>query len=175
MKSLTGHGMANCICVEDDFCEGDCLAMDCNQERPQSGTAKPLTDAELDDIITDHVDCGWEGDDGCPHCKMARELRALRADRWDWERVEAAVEINKRVAKLRAENSAHWAELQDIYTRNEELVAENAKLVAALGAIARRGPIMGSRDEYRRGQLDALEACREVANDALASVKGEQG
>jgi len=45
------------------------------------------------------------------------------------------------------------------------------RLVEALEAISRRAPIAGSRDEYRRGQLDALEACREVALAALAEME----
>ncbi len=46
------------------------------------------------------------------------------------------------------------------------------ELLAALEAIKRRVPIMGSKGDYREGQLHALEACSEVANAAIAAVKG---
>ena len=49
---------------------------------------------------------------------------------------------------------------------------KNEKLAEALKAISRRVPIMGSQDEYRRGQLDALEACRDVALKALEADNG---
>ena len=42
------------------------------------------------------------------------------------------------------------------------------KLEEALMAITRRVPIMGSKEEYRRGQSHALEACSIVAQQALA-------
>ena len=109
-----------------------------------------LTAAELDEIIADHAECGWEGDEGCPHCKMARELRALRADRWDWERVEAAVEINKRVAKLRA---------------------ENAKLAAALQEIMDTDCVAGETPFQVEQRFHAI--AHRAWHGALASVKGE--
>ena len=49
--------------------------------------------------------------------------------------------------------------------------AQTEALAAALEAISRRHPIMGSVDEYRRGQLHALEACREVARAALRTYR----
>ncbi len=49
--------------------------------------------------------------------------------------------------------------------------SEEKALRDALKAICRRGPIMGSTGEYRRGQLNALEACRKVVFAALAEAK----
>ena len=39
----------------------------------------------------------------------------------------------------------------------------NSELSTKLVRIACRAPIMGSTGDYRQGQLDALEACKEVA------------
>jgi hypothetical protein len=102
-----------------------------------------LTDAELEHFGEGYL--GWPD----IH-RVVAELRELR------ERYQVMIEEAERYERL-----------------YEELRAENAKLRAALEAITRRVPIMGSVDEYRRGQLDALEACRGVAETALASVKGE--
>lgn len=55
--------------------------------------------------------------------------------------------------------------------RAERAEQEAAGLRAALEAITRRAPIMGSTGPYREGQLDALEACREIASAALEESK----
>lgn len=52
------------------------------------------------------------------------------------------------------------------------LESEVQKLREALEAITRRAPIMGSRGDYRDGQLDALKACSEVARAALQPKAG---
>lgn len=44
-----------------------------------------------------------------------------------------------------------------------EALRERDVARAALTAICHRAPIMGSKGDYREGQLHALEACREVA------------
>lgn len=55
----------------------------------------------------------------------------------------------------------------------QALSAEVQKLREALAAITRRAPIMGSRDDFRAGQLEALEACSQVARAALNSTAGQ--
>ena len=45
--------------------------------------------------------------------------------------------------------------------------ARVTELEGALRAITLRGPIMGSKEDYRRGQLDALNSCSDIARRAL--------
>ena len=111
---------------------------------------EPLTDAELDEIIADHVDCGWEGDDGCPHCKMARELRALR-----------------RHNQILAQTVVAFGET------DVELREQNAKLVAALEEIS-IGKGSFALDPYYHA-VNCITEMKALAEAALASVKGEQG
>ena len=49
----------------------------------------------------------------------------------------------------------------------EALREENRRLTAALRTLSRYGPIMGSRDEYRRGQTEVLEYIHEISREAL--------
>lgn len=44
-------------------------------------------------------------------------------------------------------------------------------LEAALAGLSRHAPIMGSRGEYRQGQLDCLEMVREIARAALEDAE----
>mgnify|MGYP001617671306 CR=1 FL=1 len=55
-----------------------------------------------------------------------------------------------------------------------EPVAQRVKtLENALRAITRRVPIMASTDDYRAGQLHALEACSAIAQSALTGEERE--
>ena len=53
------------------------------------------------------------------------------------------------------------------------LYAAAPEMYAALEKIAHRVPIMASEGEYRRGQEDALDACRKAAMPILAKARGE--
>jgi len=78
-------------------------------------------------------------------------------------------------------NGRIWDRLYEEIEQSEELLKRpptphnDSGLRVALEAISRRGPIMGSTGEYRRGQLDALEACRKIALAALSRPAGSQG
>jgi hypothetical protein len=50
----------------------------------------------------------------------------------------------------------------------DALRAEVAALREALERVKRHGPIMGSRGDYRQGQLDVLESVARIAGQALA-------
>ena len=100
------------------------------------------------------------------------ELEALGKDaRWDSLYGERAIAELRELREAVKQDAADTATVVALYAERNALREQNAKLAKALKAITRRVPIMGSTGEYRRGQLDALEACREVA--ALASVKEE--
>ena len=141
---------------------------------------KPLTDAELDSLLA-YVAPNAAG----LALALIAELRALRADQWDWERVEAAVEINKRVAKLRSDNAKlqadvalalgwdsaeQWTVAMAQIHLGQEAIEQNAKLVTALSEL---------RDyclSERGGPYVSARRVNEICDtDALASVKGEQG
>jgi len=62
--------------------------------------------------------------------------------------------------------------VSELAGKHQKAIAQRDELLAALEAIKRRVPIMGSKGDYREGQLHALEACSEVANAAIAAVKG---
>jgi len=104
------------------------------------------------------------------------ELAALRIEndtlRAELESAHAAqLHAEKELAQYMA-----WyamAEHQHLHEqrRAEKAEQEAARLRAALEAITRRAPIMGSTGPYREGQLDALEACREIASAALEESK----
>ena len=121
-----------------------------------------LTDVELNDIITDHAECGWEGDDGCPHCKMANELVVLRSEgvthhatacmtceateselialRAELELARATYETTLQAdtelqAELREQLQQEIADATTVvalYAERDVLREQNAKLVAAL-------------------------------------------
>ncbi len=55
----------------------------------------------------------------------------------------------------------------------DALRAENARLRKALKTLSRYGVIMGSRGEYRQGQLDVLEYIHEISNAALQPERGK--
>jgi chromosome segregation ATPase len=86
------------------------------------------------------------------------------------ERLRAEVErLTKELKEERAavEVAAAALELTDWVI--DKLTARAEAAEAALRAITRRVPIMGSTGDYRLGQLHALEACAEVARAALAT------
>lgn len=56
----------------------------------------------------------------------------------------------------------------------KELESRLARVTEALNQIARKAPIMGSKDAYRDGQLHALEWCRDVAQEALADAPDDR-
>lgn len=62
-------------------------------------------------------------------------------------------------------------QLSDLQAKLAQAEAERKRKTDALEAIMRRVPIMGSEGEYRRGQEHALEACREIAREALNPAK----
>ena len=65
-----------------------------------------------------------------------------------------------------------YGELKD---ERDTLHAELARMREALERIARHGVIMGSKDDYRQGQLDVLESVHAIAQAALQPSRGEQG
>ena len=54
---------------------------------------------------------------------------------------------------------------------NAALIAAAPDLLAACEAVTRRVPVMGSRGDYRDGQLHALEACRDVVRAAIEKAR----
>lgn len=56
---------------------------------------------------------------------------------------------------------------------SEKLERENIAMREALEKIQRHGPIMGSRGDYRQGQLDILETVSTIAGLSLVNAKGE--
>ena len=56
---------------------------------------------------------------------------------------------------------------------NARLIAAAPEMYEALSRISHRAPVMGSVGEYREGQQDALDTCREIAAAALAHARGE--
>lgn len=51
------------------------------------------------------------------------------------------------------------------------LLQHRIDMAEALDKISRRVVPMGSRDEYRRGYLDALDVTRDIARDVLAAIE----
>ena len=76
-------------------------------------------------------------------------------------------------------NEEHRAEVNALIERAQDdlegvlyqLLGQREELRVALGRIERHGPIMGSRGDYRQGQLDILETVSTIAGLALCANK----
>ena len=83
-------------------------------------------------------------------------------------------QAEQAVAQLTGDVGAkEWA-LANTQAQLQASEQQVAWLREALEAITRRAPTMGANGEYRDGQLSALEACRKVAQAALAPEAGKE-
>lgn len=81
-------------------------------------------------------------------------------------------EYHRKACDIADERDRACERLAVVSLQLEDCKAQRDELLAALEAIKRRVPIMGSKGDYREGQLHTLEACSEVASAAIAAVKG---
>ena len=73
----------------------------------------------------------------------------------------------RMVAELAMRHDALVKQLADAQATIAALQARVQELRKVIERVAHHGPIMGSRGEYRQGQIDVLESVRRIAQEEL--------